>query len=250
MNMAGEQHIAASPERVWAGLNDPQVLRASIPGCQSLDKEADDRFRATVEVRIGPIGARFKGAVALTDLVPSSGYTLNLEGNGGIAGSVKGSAKVRLREDRGGTIVSYDVDAQVGGRMAQLGGPLIDVTAKQLAGKFFSRFGEKVSGVRPTEEPGRVPAATAPNPASVARSPKHTTGLPVAWILTTVVAALAGFLVGRGAGNTGSGWAGLAIGLMVVVTAAAAFEYGRRSATPIVTLDNAMLKRLIEGERE
>ena len=246
MNMAGEQHVAASPQRVWAGLNDPQVLRASIPGCQSLDKEADDRFSATVEVRIGPIGARFKGAVALTDLVPPNGYTLNLEGNGGIAGSVKGSAKVRLREDRGGTMVSYEVDAQVGGRMAQLGGPLIDATAKQLAGKFFSRFGEKVSGVKPAGEPGPVPSATSPNSTPASRSPA-----PIAWILAVVVAALTGFLIGRGAsGSAGSDWAGLAIGLLVIVVAGAAFEYGRRSAAPIVTLDSAMLKRLIEGARE
>ena len=250
MNMAGEQHIAASLARVWAGLNDPLVLRASIPGCQSLDKEADDRFSATVEVKMGPIGARFKGAVALTDLVPSTGYTLNLEGNGGIAGSVKGSAKVRLREERGGTIVSYDVDAQVGGRMAQLGGPLIDATAKQLAGKFFSRFGETVSGVRPTEESGRVPAATPPNSVSAARSPAYTTGLPVAWILAIVVAALTGFVVGRGASNTGSDWAGLAIGLLVIVIAGAAFEYGRRTAAPIVMLDSAVLKRLLEGSQK
>ena len=245
MNMAGEQHVAASPQRVWAGLNDPQVLRASIPGCQSLDKEADDRFSATVEVRIGPIGARFKGAVALTDQVPPNGYTLNLEGNGGIAGSVKGSARVRLREDRGGTMVSYDVDAQVGGRMAQQGGPLIDATAKQLAGKFFSRFGEKVGGVKPVEASSRATSTTSPDAAPAARA-----SAPIAWILAVVVAALTGFLLGRSGSDTGSDWAGLAIGLLVVVTAAAAFEYGRRSATPIVTLDRAMLKRLLEGERE
>src|SRR5882762_5457048 len=134
MNMTGEQRIAAPRERVWEALNDPEILRGSIPGCQSLEKEADDRFTARVEVKVGPIGARFKGAVCLRDLDPPSGYTLILEGNGGIAGSIKGSAKVRLSEDAGGTLISYEVEAQVGGRMAQLGGPIIDATAKQLAG--------------------------------------------------------------------------------------------------------------------
>ena len=101
-----------------------------------------------MEVKIGPIGARFKGAVSLTDLDPPNGYTLNLQGNGGVTGTVKGSATVRLSEDAGNTLISYDVEAEVGGRMAQLGGPIIDATAKQLAGKFFSRFGEIVGAAR------------------------------------------------------------------------------------------------------
>ena len=95
-------------------------------------------------MKIGPIGARFKGAVSLTDLDPPNGYTLNLQGNGGVTGTVKGRATVRLSEDAGNTLISYGVEAEVGGRMAQLGGPIIDATAKQLAGKFFSRFGEIV----------------------------------------------------------------------------------------------------------
>src|ERR1700722_17018240 len=158
MKLSAEQRIAAPRQRVWEGLNDPEILRASIPGCQSLDKVADDRFTATVEVKVGPIGARFKGAVALTDLDPPNGYTLLLEGNGGIAGSMKGSAKVRLSDAPGGTLIAYDVEAQVGGRMAQLGGPIIDATAKQLAGKFFGRFGEIVSGVA---APNAIAADTA-----------------------------------------------------------------------------------------
>src|SRR5271154_1391274 len=105
MNITGEQRISAPPQRVWEALNDPQILRESIPGCQSLEKEADDRFAATVEVKMGPIGARFKGAVSLTDLDPPNGYVLILQGSGGITGSVKGKAKVRLREDAGGTLI-------------------------------------------------------------------------------------------------------------------------------------------------
>lgn len=257
MNMTGEQRIAAPRERVWEALNDPEILRSSIPGCQSLEKEADDRFSATVEVKVGPIGARFKGAVSLTDLTPPNGYTLILQGNGGVAGSVKGSAKVRLSDDTGGTLISYEVEAQVGGRMAQLGGPIIDATAKQIAGKFFGRFGEIVGApAKPAESLRTQSAASAaiPTDSSAATpqtpSPALSGGLPIAWILATVVAALAGFLAGRGHGVSGSDWAGLAIGLAFIVVAGAAFEYGRRTAAPVVVLDSALLRRLIEGTKQ
>ena len=251
MKLTAEQRIAAPRQRVWEGLNDPEVLRASIPGCQSLDKVADDRFTATVEVKVGPIGARFKGAVALTELDPPNGYTLLLEGSGGIAGSMKGSAKVRLSEVSGGTLISYDVEAQVGGRMAQLGGPIIDATAKQLAGKFFSRFGDIVSGAKPAETADAAAGAAAlASAAQTPPLPAASSALPMAWILATVVAALAGFLLGRAQGGTGSDWAGVAIGLLLIVIAGAAFEYGRRAAAPVVVLDNALLRRLLEGSKE
>jgi carbon monoxide dehydrogenase subunit G len=251
--MTGEQRIAAPRERVWEALNDPEVLRASIPGCQSLEKEAQDRFSATVEVKVGPIGARFRGAVSLTDLTPPTGYTLILQGNGGVAGSVKGSANVRLSQDADVTIISYEVEAQVGGRMAQLGGPIIDATAKQIAGKFFARFGEIVGAAQKPAEPVRAKtaASSVSAPATPACVPVGPSGaLPMAWILAVVVAALAGFLAGRGQGGTGSDWAGLAIGLAFIVVAGAAFEYGRRTAAPVVVLDSALLRRLIEGTKQ
>jgi carbon monoxide dehydrogenase subunit G len=255
MNMNGEQRIAAPLQRVWEALNNPDVLRASIPGCQTLDKTTNDRFNAVVEVKVGPIGARFKGAVTLTDLNPPKGYTLILEGNGGIAGSVKGSAKVSLTESNGGTLISYVVDAQVGGRMAQLGGPIIDATAKQLAGKFFTRFGELVGGTAAVA--ATSPAVNRPS-ASTDHTSSHThvasssasSSSPITWILATVVAALSGFFVGRSQGQAGSDWAGLAIGLLVIVVAGAAFEYGRRSSGTVVMLDNALLKRLLNGAKE
>jgi carbon monoxide dehydrogenase subunit G len=246
MNITGEQRIPVPRQRVWEALNDPEILRASIPGCQSLERETDDRFTATVEVKVGPIGARFKGAVSLADLDPPNGYALILQGNGGISGSVKGSAKVRLSEDVGSTLISYEVEAQVGGRMAQLGGPIIDATAKQLAGKFFSRFGEIVGGAQAATSPMTMGSS----PESFTPTPVASDGLPMAWILATVVAALAGFLAGRGQGVTGSDWAGLAIGLALIVVAGAAFEYGRRSAATVLMLDSALLRRLIEGAKE
>ena len=255
MNMTGTQHIAAPRQRVWEALNDPEILRASIPGCQSLEKEANDRFTAAVEVKVGPIGARFKGVFSLADVDAPKGYTLVLQGNGGIAGSVKGSAKVCLSEDAGGTLISYEVESQVGGRMAQLGGPIIDATAKQLAGKFFGRFGEMVGEAAKAAEPANVKAGASPitlgsAPTLATRSAVPSGGFPLAWILTTVVAALAGFLIGRGQGAAGSDWAGLAIGLLVIVVAGAAFEHGRRTAAPVVMLDSALLRRLIDGAKE
>jgi carbon monoxide dehydrogenase subunit G len=254
MKMTGEQRNVAPRQRVWEALNDPDILRASIPGCQSLERGADDRYTATVQVKVGPIDARFKAAVSLVDLNPPSGYTLLLEGSGGIAGSAKGSAKVRLSEDGGGTLISYEVEAQIGGRMAQLGGPIIDATAKQLAGKFFSRFSEVVGGPAQPSEPARAaPPSIAPvgTPAAIAMPPRgYSGGLPMAWVLAIVVAALAGFLIGRSQGATGSDWAGLAIGLSLIVVAGAAFEYGRRAAAPVVMLDSALLRRLLEGAKE
>lgn len=227
MQMVGEQQIPATCQRVWEALNDPEILRASIPGCQSLDKEADDRFTATVEIKVGPIGARFKGAVSLTDLNPPHSYTLILEGNGGIAGSVKGTAKVSLKEAGGGTLLTYEVDAQVGGRMAQLGGPIIDATAKQLAGKFFGRFGDIVSG--------KTSASPAATPAKAAKA--SAAGTPAS--------PPAGSYPAPAAGSGSSLWPGIAIGLLIVLVAAAAFEYGRRTAAPVVVLDNAALRELI-----
>jgi len=250
--MTSEQRIAAPRHKVWEALNDPDVLRASVPGCQTLDKESDVRFTGAVEVKVGPIGARFKGVVTLADIDPANSYTLNIEGSGGIACSAKGSAKVRLSEDGSNTIIHYDVEAQVGGRMAQLGGPVIDATAKQLAGVFFGRFGEIVSGVRPVTPPApaKVAAGRAPAAALPGGAPATGGGFPLAWILATAVAALAGFLVGHGQGGTGSDWMGLAIGMSLLIVAFAAFEYGRRAAAPVIMLDNALLRRVMEGAKE
>ena len=234
MKMAGEQHVAAPRQRVWEALNDPEILRQSIPGCQSLDKEADDRLAAVAEVKIGPIGARFKGNVTLSDLDAPNGYTITGQGNGGIAGTAKGSARVRLSDAAdGGTNVSYDVDAEVGGRMAQLGGPIIDATAKQLAGKFFARFGEVVTGQAGAVEAPATPAVSAAAApvaaaASVAapREMAGSPGFPWAWAVAIAVAVLGGFLLGR---SEAAEWWTVVMIVLAVITAGAGYESGRRS---------------------
>ncbi|MBX3569320.1 MAG: carbon monoxide dehydrogenase subunit G [Rhizobiaceae bacterium] len=142
----GEETIAAPIERVWAGLNDPGMLKASIPGCQSLEKTSDSEMAATVVLKIGPIKATFSGAVTLSNLDPPHGYTITGEGKGGIAGFAKGGADVTLTEvGPNETLLKYAARADVGGKIAQLGSRLITSTSKKLAGEFFSTFGAKVS---------------------------------------------------------------------------------------------------------
>jgi carbon monoxide dehydrogenase subunit G len=144
MDMTGERRIPAPRQTVWAALNDPEVLRISIPGCQSLEKLADDQMAATAAVKIGPISARFTGKVHLTDIDPPNGYRISGEGQGGAAGFAKGGAHVALADDGADTLLSYQVNAQVGGKLAQLGARLIDASAKQMADAFFDRFSQQV----------------------------------------------------------------------------------------------------------
>jgi carbon monoxide dehydrogenase subunit G len=172
MKLSGENRINAPPQDVWRALNDPDVLRQAIPGCQSLEKLSDTQFKATVVTKIGPVQAKFNGEVELTDLDPPNGYTISGKGSGGVAGNARGGAKVRLQPDGNGTKLSYDVDAQVTGKLAQLGSRLIDSTAKMLAGQFFTKFGEIVGGpeaeAATSAELSEASAATAPQAASAA----------------------------------------------------------------------------------
>lgn len=142
----GEERISAPLEKVWAALNDPAVLKESIPGCQSLEKKSDTDLAATVVLKVGPIKATFNGEVTLKNLNPPHSYTIQGEGKGGIAGFAKGGADVRLTADGPDTtILNYEAKADVGGKIAQLGSRLITSTSKKLAGEFFSTFNEKVS---------------------------------------------------------------------------------------------------------
>lgn len=142
MDMKGECVIPAPREVVWAALNNVEVLKSSIPGCQSIQRLSDTEIEAIVTAKVGPVKATFKGLVMLSDLDPPNGYTIRGEGKGGAAGFAKGGAKVNLVDDSGGTRLSYDVDAAVGGKLAQIGGRLITSTAKKLADEFFSKFSE------------------------------------------------------------------------------------------------------------
>ena len=145
LNMEGEERIAAPIQKVWMALNDPEILKECIPGCQSLEKTAENELAATVVLKIGPIKATFNGAVTLSNLNPPSGYTISGEGKGGVAGFAKGGADVTLSEDGPDTtLLRYTARADVGGKIAQLGSRLIESTSKKLAGQFFSTFGEKV----------------------------------------------------------------------------------------------------------
>lgn len=146
MEMTGEQKIDAPREAVWAALNDPDVLRACIPGCEELEKVSDTEMTATVVQKIGPVKARFKGKVTLQNLNPPEGYEIVGEGQGGVAGFAKGGATVVLEESEGGTLLRYDAKAQVGGKLAQIGSRLIDSTARKLADKFFANFSEHLNG--------------------------------------------------------------------------------------------------------
>lgn len=147
MTMSGSVTLPAEKQKVWEALNDPEVLKACIPGCQELTKTGDDGFAATAKVKIGPVSATFKGNVKLSDLDPPNGYKISGEGNGGIAGFAKGGAKVALADaEAGGTKLDYDVEANVGGKIAQLGGRLINGVAKKYADEFFANFAKQLSG--------------------------------------------------------------------------------------------------------
>lgn len=146
MEMTGERRIGAPRERVWEALNDPAVLQAAIPGCESVDRIGDDQFQAKVSMKLGPMSAKFGGKVTLSNIVPPASYTITGEGTGGAMGFAKGGADVALEEDgAGGTVLRYAVRAQVGGKMAQLGARLIDSTAKSMADQFFDRFAAQVT---------------------------------------------------------------------------------------------------------
>lgn len=147
MQMNDSQTIPASRETVWAALNDPAVLKQCIPGCQELEMTSPTEMTAKVVIKVGPVKASFGGKVTLSDLDPPNGYKITGEGSGGVAGFAKGGAAIQLEAvGETETILHYQVDSQIGGKLAQLGGRLIDATAKKLAGEFFTKFGAVVSG--------------------------------------------------------------------------------------------------------
>jgi uncharacterized protein len=187
MKLSGEYRLPLPRTAVWDGLNDPEILKQCIPGCEELLKTEDNGFSAKVGLKIGPMTARFTGKVTLSDIDPPNGYKIAGEGQGGVAGFGKGSAVVKLAEDgQGGTILTYEADSQVGGKMAQLGSRLIDATAKKLADEFFGKFA--VAVMPPAASMPMQPAET---PLAQDAAPAQTNGgLPQSVWIAALVAAI------------------------------------------------------------
>ena len=167
MELKGEYRISASRERVWEALNDPEILKKSIPGCSALEVVGDNSFAATVTAKVGPVKANFQGQVTLSDIDPPNGYTIQGEGKGGPAGFAKGGAKVTLEPDGDGSLLRYEVEANVGGKLAQIGSRLIDGTAKKLSGEFFDTFAKLAEEEEKGDETSTALAATDALPVNV-----------------------------------------------------------------------------------
>lgn len=198
MELTGEQTIPAPRERVWQALNDPEILKRCIPGCQEIQKISDTELTAKVGLAVGPVKATFNGRVTLSDLDPPNGYKISGEGQGGVAGFGRGSAEVRLAEDPAGTRLTYKADAAVGGKLAQIGSRLVEATARKLADEFFSRFAAEfpppapepaAAGSPPAPEAATPPETTAPASPAPAPSPRLS---PAIWVpaLLAVVAVV------------------------------------------------------------
>ena len=184
MDITGEYRISAPRQAVWEGLNDPETLKQCIPGCEEIEKTSDTEMTAKVRAKVGPVSAKFSGNVTLSNLNPPESYTISGEGKGGAAGFAKGAADVSLQEDGNETILTYSANAQVGGKLAQIGSRLIQGTADKMANDFFGKFSE-VIGTGPAEaepvEPAEIESVTPP-------AGESQSGLsPMVWIVGVVV---------------------------------------------------------------
>jgi uncharacterized protein len=175
--MTGERYIPLPQQRVWEALNDPEVLKACIPGCDSIEKLSDSEYKVAMTAAVGPVKAKFSGKLQLSDLNPPNSYSLSFEGSGGAAGFGKGGAHVTLAPEAGGTKLSYTAKATVGGKLAQVGSRLVDAASRKMADDFFTRFNESL----------------APTPAAGAEAPKKPIPHWVWVVAAIVVAALIGF---------------------------------------------------------
>jgi uncharacterized protein len=194
MDMSGDRIIPAPRDVVWRALNDPAILKTAIPGCQELEMTGDQAMRAVAVVKVGPVAARFAGKVNLRDVDAPNAYRIEGEGQGGVAGFAKGGAAVRLADAEGGTKLMYDVKAQVGGKLAQLGGRMIDATAKQMADAFFSRFAAEIERQQSSTEANETAAPASAEPMPPASIDVGAL-LPASWLMG-VAAGLLGLLGG------------------------------------------------------
>ena len=201
MELNGQQRIVAPRQKVWDALNDARVLKACIPGCETLTQDGDSAFDAIVQAKVGPVRAKFAGRVELSDIRPPEGYRISGEGKGGTAGVAKGSADVTLVEDGDATILNYAVRADVGGKIAQIGSRLVQSTANKYAADFFARFGDIVTGVVPLEGEGEVAAALLAKPAVAAQAGPSVDDKNMAhlrrlnWVLLAIIVVLIGYIL-------------------------------------------------------
>jgi uncharacterized protein len=179
MEMSGEQLVPAPQKVVWDALNDPEMLKASVPGCESIERTGDNEYQVQMVARVGPVSAKFKGKLTLSDVKPPNSYAIAFEGQGGAAGFAKGGAQVRLAPEADKTKLSYDVKASVGGKLAQIGSRLVDAAAKKVADDFFRNFNQKVGaahGARDSSEDTTV--VLAPPPVAEKEHDEHGKPLP------------------------------------------------------------------------
>ncbi len=210
MDIAGEYRIPAARERVWAALNDPDVLRACIPGCRSLEKVSDTEFASTVAAKVGPVSATFRGNVVLSELDPPRGYTISGQGQGGAAGFARMSARVTLDEDNGETLLRYEARADVGGKLASVGSRLVQGVARKNADDFFSAFARALGGAGAEVPAAAAPEVVTPSPTAAPEAAAGVQAMPSpaaraapatsAWIVALVSAlcgVVLGFILGR-----------------------------------------------------
>lgn len=195
MDMSGEYKIAAPRERVWAALNDPEILKQAIPGCEELNKLSDTELEAAAKAKVGPVSARFKGKVTLSNLNPPESYTLSGEGSGGAAGFAKGEAQVNLVADGEDTILRYTVKASIGGKLAQIGQRLVDGAAKKMADEFFDKFADLAGGKLEMPAPENREPSKSPIPAPANDNVGKSMFEPPAWIPAAIIGAAILFLI-------------------------------------------------------
>jgi uncharacterized protein len=186
MEMNGSRTVPADVDTTWRALNDPEALKACIPGCESVERVSDNEYRLTMTARVGPVSARFTGRIVLADIVAPTSYTLSFEGQGGAAGFAKGEARVTLSANEPGTRIDYQVKSQVGGKLAQIGSRLVDGAAAKVADDFFARFVDRLGGSPAGAESTQLPGVAVPGSAySQVRA-----ALRVMWVRLALAAAI------------------------------------------------------------